>query len=440
MTEMEKARKKVFSDISSFLKIKKKNTRFIPGKSKVQYSGIVYNEREVNAMVGALLDGWFGVGKSARKFELEFSRFMKVEDTVFVNSGSSANLLSMSALVQSGLLKTGDEVITPAVTFPTTFNPIIQLGLKPVLVDVNPSTYNAEARSIEDAISEKTRAIIIPHTLGNPNEMDAIMETADKRGLMVIEDSCDSLGSRYDGRLTGSFGVFGTFSFYAAHHISTGEGGAVVSNDPEKLATLRSLRDWGRACACPVCRISMDPDHACQLRFTNSKMGALPKDYDRKYIYTRIGYNLKPIEMQAAMGIEQLKKLPSFIKARKKNFARIYRELERYEDSFILPESLQKADPCWFAFPLTVKKEAGFSRKEIIGWLEKHNIETRLLFAGNILRQPAYSKVECRVLDGLPVSDSIMESAFFIGTYPGLTGEQMAFMMETFHGFMRRYA
>ncbi|MDG6257865.1 MAG: lipopolysaccharide biosynthesis protein RfbH [Methanomicrobiaceae archaeon] len=414
--------------------------KFVPGRTKIQYAGAEYDEKEIIAMLDAILDGWFGVGKFSRRFENQFSGFLGAQESILVNSGSSANLIAVSALMSHqfpGQLQRGDEIISPAVTFPTTFNPLIQNGLRPVLLDINPHTYNIDAEDLEKAVSPRTRGIMIPHTLGNPNEMDAIMDFARDHDLVVVEDSCDALGSTYRGKHVGTFGDVGTFSFYVAHQMTLGEGGAVVTSDPDIEPILRSIRDWGRACVCPVCRVSLDPDYRCPLRF-QFETDTLPDDYDKRYVYMNVGYNLKPVEFQAAMGLEQLKKLPSFIAARKRNFSRLFNFFEGYSDYFTLPEALPGSDPAWFSFVLTVKDTAPFSRKDIVMWLEQHNIETRLLFAGNIIRQPAYKNVECRIAGGLENSDRIMRNAFFIGVYPGLTDDHLTYIMDTIVAFMHQ--
>ena len=433
----ERLKNDVFRKIVEFYQLMKRDEEFVPGESKVHYAGRVFDEKEMIAMADSLLDFTLTYGKKGVKFEEEFSKYHNVENAILVNSGSSANLLAVSALCSPQLkgdnLKMGDEVITPAVTFPTTFNPIIQNNLTPVVIDVKLGTYNMDVNEMRRAKSPKTKAIMIPHTLGNPNEMDAVMDFAEDNDLYVIEDTCDALDSRYNGRLCGTFGDMGTFSFYPAHHITMGEGGAVITNDKNLASIVRSIRDWGKACYCKPGEI--DPRGACKRRF-NFRVGSIC--YDHKYIYSNIGYNLKPLDLQAAMGLVQFKKLPKFTKARKKNFKILYEEFSKYEDSFILPESLPRADPSWFAFPLTVKEKAGFKRGDIINWFERNNIETRLLFAGNIIRQPAYKEVNYRVVGDLKNSDNIMKNAFFIGVYPGIDEERMNYILEKIREFMRK--
>lgn len=440
-------RRKIFKIVRKIFQSRSFKTAFRPGKDKIQYAGAVYDHEEVEKMINAILDGWFGVGKRTRRFEMELSKFLGVKKAVMTNSGSSANLLGISALLSHQLgedvrLKPGDEVITPALTFPTTFNPIIQNNLVPLLLDVDIGTYNISAEDLKMALSNKTRAIVIPHTLGNPNEMDAILDFTKEHDLFIIEDACDALGSKYDGRYVGSFGSFGTFSFYPAHQITTGEGGAVVTSDEELFKTVLSLRDWGRACVMPVCNPLYCPDKSCSksVRYEKTTFSnELPEDYDKRYTYTNIGYNLKPTEIQAAMGLAQLKKLPEFIELRRRNFKVLYDEFMNYEDFFILPESPPKSKPCWFAFPLTIKKHAPFKRKDIIQWLTKHNIEVKMLFAGNILKHPAYKTIHNRVAQKLTNSNYIMYNSFFLGIYPGMNEEKMKYVVNAFREFISKH-
>lgn len=430
----EEVRQRIREQIAQFFELKKSSSKFAPGKSWVQYAGAVFDECEAIAMVDSILDGWFGLGKKGREFEEEFSRYIGCKGAVLANSGSSANLLAVSSLLSPQLkerIKKGDEVITPAATFPTTFNPLVQNGLKPVLLDVELGTYNINAENLEKAVSQKTRLIMLPHTMGNPNEMDAVMDFAEEHSIIVIEDNCDALGSSYKGRKTGSFGLLSTCSFFPAHHITLGEGGIVCVKDARLGRIVRSLRDWGRDCYCEHDEIR--PNGACGKRF-DFKINDIP--YDHKYIYSNVGYNLKPLELQAAMGVEQLKRLPRFIEARKKNFRALYEEFSKYEDSFVLPKALPGADPSWFCFPLTIRDEAKFNRSEITAWLEKNRIQTRLLFAGNIIRQPAYRKVEYRVVGKLTNSDKIMRDTFFIGVYPGIDEERLKYVIDKVREFM----
>jgi CDP-6-deoxy-D-xylo-4-hexulose-3-dehydrase len=440
-------RQEIFKLVREIFQLRSSKTAFRPGKDLVRYAGAVYDHDEVESMINAILDGWFGVGKYARRFERELSEFLGVKKAVMTNSGSSANLLAVSALLSGQLggdvrLKPGDEVITPALTFPTTFNPIIQNNLVPVLLDVDARTYNISADDLKKASSSKTKGIFVPHTLGNPNEMDALVDFAEENDLFLIEDACDALGSKYNGRHVGSFGSFGTFSFYPPHQITTGEGGAIVTNDEELSKIASSLRDWGRACVIPVCNPLHCPDKGCPKSVRHEKaafLDGLPEDYDKRYTYTNIGYNLKPTEIQAAMGLAQLRKLPSFIELRKRNFKFLYDEYKDYEDFLVLPESLPKSDPCWFAFPLTIKKSAPFKRKDVVQWLTKCNVEVKMLFAGNITKHPAYKSIDCRVAQKLMNTDHIMRSSFFLGVYPGMTEEKMKYMVNVFKEFMSKH-
>jgi CDP-6-deoxy-D-xylo-4-hexulose-3-dehydrase len=348
-----------------------------------------------------------------------------------VNSGSSADLLAVSCLTSPKLgsraLKAGDEVITVAAGFPTTVNPIIQNGLIPVFLDVSVPTYNVDVRQLDEARSEKTRAIILAHTLGNPFDLSAVTDFARRHGLWLIEDCCDAVGSLYDGKQVGTFGELSTVSFYPAHHMTMGEGGCVLTDEPRLRTLLESFRDWGRDCWCEPGR-----DNTCGKRF-GWTLGELPCGYDHKYTYSHIGYNLKLTDMQAAVGVAQLGKLPQFLLARRRNFRLLYDGLKDLEDLFILPEPTPCADPSWFGFPLAVRPGAGISRDQVTGHLERHKIATRLLFGGNLVRQPAYRDVPKRVVGDLRNSDFVMDNVFWIGVYPGLTGEKIDYILSVFH-------
>jgi len=433
----EKIRKKIYSALMEFFRSKKEKEKFIPGKSYVLYGGAVYDHKEIIAMVDSILDGWFGYGKSSEEFEAKLAKFIGTKTSVITNSGSSASLLSVAALCShqfKGRLRPGDEVITPVLTFPTTFNPIIQYNLMPVVLDADLETYNINMKDLEKALSNKTRLIFLPHTLGLPNEMDAIMDFVEDHHLYLIEDCCDAIGSKYGGKMLGSFGTFSTYSFYPPHQITMGEGGAVATNDLLLAKILRSLRDWGRDCYCKW--NETDPHGTCHARF-KFKIDGIP--YDHKYIFNNIGYNLKPVEFQAAMGIEQLKKLPEFVKIRKKNFRVLYKTFKRYENFLILPKILRKADVCPFSFPITLRDSTPFTRKEILDFLENNRIQTRLLFAGNIIRQPAYKDITYRAIGDLKNSDKIMKDSFFIGVYPGMTKEKLNYMISKIHEFFEKY-
>jgi len=440
-------RDEIFAKVTQFYKLHHKRSPFVPGQTKIHYAGRVYDQREMVAMVDAVLEFWLTMGRYAEEFEKKLARFLGVSEVVFVNSGSSANLLAVATLCSrelEGHLEQGDEVITPAVTFPTTVAPLIQNGLIPVFVDCELGTYNLDVSALEEAISERTRAIFVPHTLGNPCEMDEIMRLAEKWGLFVIEDACDALGSRFDGKYVGTFGHLGTLSFYPAHHITTGEGGAVITNDKKLAKIARSIRDWGRACWCKY--NTTDPNGACGRRF-EWEIPGLPGTYDHRYLYTNIGYNLRPTDIQAALGVVQLEKLPDFIEKRKHNFHRLLEGLKQYEEHLILPRWSERADVSWFAFPITVRPEASlgsaqdrpFSRQQLVRWLEDARIETRLLFAGNILKQPAYRDMRCRLVGKLENSDLVMRNSFFIGVYPGLDDTRIDYMLDKFEEFFESW-
>jgi|GEM_PF-111263 len=436
MDREQEIREEILSKVGELYRLREDGSAFVPGKTRIHYAGRVYDEREMQAVVNSALDFHLTLGKEGQAFAAAFAQYMGARHALAVNSGSSANLLAIGALCSRHIprpLAPGDEVITTALTFPTTLNPILQYGLVPVFADVEKGSYNIDPGLLEQALSEKTRAIVFAHTLGNPARMDAIMAFAKAHGLYVIEDTCDALDSRYDGRLCGTFGDMATFSFYAAHHITMGEGGAVVTNDTDLYRQALSLRDWGRACYCKTGEAN--PLGACGRRFSHTYEG-LPDGYDHKYVYSNIGYNLKPLDIQCAMGLEQLKKLPAFSRKRKENFAALYAALQKHEAHFILPRSLDNADPSWFCFPLTVREGAPFSRHDIVTYLENRQIETRMLFAGNILRHPGYQNIARRIAGELPNTENILRNTFFIGVYPGLTQEMLSYMAEAIDAFM----
>jgi CDP-6-deoxy-D-xylo-4-hexulose-3-dehydrase len=401
---------------------------------KIPFAGRVFDEEELVNLVDSSLDFWLTAGKYANDFEQDFADFMNVDYALLVNSGSSANLVAFSTLTSPKLgkkrLKKGDEVITVAAGFPTTVNPIIQNGLVPVFVDIDLSNYNILVEDIEKAISPKTKAIMIAHTLGNPFDLKSVMEICEKHGFWLIEDNCDAVGSTYNGKKTGSFGHLSTVSFYPAHHMTMGEGGAVLTNDEELYKIATSFRDWGRDCYC-----APGADNTCGRRFS-MQFGDMPHGYDHKYIYTHIGYNLKVTDMQAAVGMAQLKKLPYFIERRKENFHLLKQGLTKHSDVLVLPVATPNSDPSWFGFPITVSQDAKFTRNELTQFLEKHNILTRLIFAGNITKQPAYLDVEMRIVGDLKNTDIIMNNTFFIGVYPDIDKPRLDFMLEIFDRFM----
>jgi CDP-6-deoxy-D-xylo-4-hexulose-3-dehydrase len=411
-----------------------KKQQFDPEKSALNYGGRVYNELEMKSLVDSSLDFWLTAGRYNKQFEKDFASFIGVRYALLTNSGSSANLLAFSTLTSPKLgdrrITPGDEVITVAAGFPTTVTPIVQNGAIPVFIDVDLGTYNIMADRIEEAITPKTKAIMIAHTMGNPFQLDKVMEVAKKYNLWVIEDNCDALGSKYNGKLTGTFGHIATSSFYPPHHMTMGEGGAVYTNDAKLKMIIESFRDWGRDCWCPS-----GCDDTCKKRF-GWQLGSLPEGYDHKYTYSHIGYNLRVTEMQAAVGVEQLKKVPSFTEARIKNFNRLLAGLQDLEQYFILPKATENADPSWFGFILTLKDNVHFTKNEIVNYLEANKIQTRMLFAGNLTRQPAFAGVNYRIHGDLTNTDKILADTFLVGVYPGLTDEMIDYVIEKIHAFV----
>ena len=404
---------------------------FVAGESAVPVSGKVLDGDDMRNLVDASLDFWLTTGRFAAEFERQFARFFGVRSAALVNSGSSANLVAVSCLTSPKLgkrqLKRGDEVITVAAGFPTTVNPILQNGLVPVFLDVTLPTFQVDVSQLDAALSEKTKAIVIAHTLGNPFDLKTVTEFARKHNLWLVEDCCDALGATFGGRKVGTFGDLATFSFYPAHHITMGEGGCVITDSPQLKTLVESFRDWGRDCWC-------DPgkDNTCGKRF-DWQLGELPYGYDHKYTYSHIGYNLKLTDMQAAIGLSQLQKLPRFIEARQRNFQLLHDGLRDLEEFFILPEATAGSEPSWFGFPMAVREDAPFQRERIIRYLEDSRISTRLVFGGNLVRQPAYRDVEYRTVSDLKVSDFMMSQSFWIGVYPGLRAEEIAFVVDVFH-------
>ncbi len=439
MSKAALARQQILDSVAAYYRAFHAPRPFSPGQTRVNYAGRVYDERELVSAVDAVLDFWLTAGPRAEAFEGGLARFLGLEHALAVNSGSSANLVALTALCSRRLerpLGPGDEVITPAVGFPTTVAPIVQNRLVPVFVDCELGTYNLDTEQLEPALSERTRAIFLAHTLGNPVEMEPVMDFARAHDLYVIEDVCDALGSVYAGQMVGSFGHLATLSFYPAHHITTGEGGAVVTDDPQLARIAQSVRDWGRDC---YCSYDSPPGGACGHRF-EWRIPGLDEPYDHRYLFTEIGYNLKMTDLQAAVGLAQLEKLPAFIAARKRNFARLYEGLEPYREFLILPRWSERADPAWFAFPITVRPGAPFGRREMVTFLEERNVETRLLFAGNVVRQPGYRHIEHRAVGDLSNSDRVLRSTFFIGVYPGLDDDRLDYVLETFRQFITHHS
>jgi CDP-6-deoxy-D-xylo-4-hexulose-3-dehydrase len=407
---------------------------FVAGSSPVPVSGKVFSENDVRMLVDSSLDFWLTTGRFNAAFEERLGKRLGVQHCLTTNSGSSANLLALSTLTshyfRGDALKPGDEVITVATGFPTTVNPSLQYGLVPVFVDVDIPTYNIKPEMIEAAVSNKTRAIMIAHTLGNPFNIAEVMRVAEKYHLWVIEDCCDALGATYDGKGVGTFGHIGTLSFYPAHHITMGEGGAVFTDKPRLKRVIESMRDWGRDCWC-----APGMDNTCGKRF-DRKLGSLPHGYDHKYTYGHAGYNLKITDMQAAVGLAQMDHLEDFIAARRRNFDLLTEQLRAYEDVLILPEATPNSDPSWFGYPITLRPGLSFTREELVQYLDAHRIGTRLLFGGNLLRQPYMKGRNYRVVGDLTNADIVTENTFWVGLYPGLTPDHIAYTVETIAGFI----
>ena len=449
-------RKEILGKVAEYHRLFHKKKDFEPGRSFVAYGGRIYDGKEMESLVDSALDFWLTSGRFVDAFEKKFGEFLGVRYVSLVNSGSSANLLAFMALTSPKLgarrIKPGDEVITVAAGFPTTVTPIIQFGAVPVFVDVELPSYNINCSLLKKALSKRTRAIMVAHTLGNSFDLKAVKNFCVKHGLWLIEDNCDALGSRYryngNWRYTGTVGDIGTSSFYPPHHMTMGEGGAVYTDNPQLKRLVDSFRDWGRDCWCPSGK-----DNTCGKRFTR-QFGELPLGYDHKYVYSHFGYNLKATEMQAAVGLAQLEKLPEFIKARKMNWQYLRKALGAFSDKLILPEPADNSDPSWFGFLLTVRENAGFTREELVRHLEANKIQTRMLFAGNLIKHPCFDemrksgkgfRVVSRIPEHpsipasqLPVTDQIMRDTFWIGVYPGMTREMLEYIATVFSDFFRK--
>ena len=404
---------------------------FQPGESPIRFAGRVFDDREIVNLVDSSLEFWLTTGPWAAKFEKRFAKIFGLRHALLVNSGSSANLVALSCLTSTKLgakrLERGDEVITCATGFPTTVNPIIQNGLVPVFVDVDVPTYNLDVSQLEAAVSPKTKAVMVAHTLGNPFDLDAVTAFCEKYDLWLVEDCCDALGSTYRDKPVGSFGNLASVSFYPAHHITMGEGGCVLTNKGTLKLYAESFRDWGRDCWCEPGK-----EDTCGKRFEH-QLGELPYGYDHKYIYSDVGYNLKLTDMQAAVGLAQLDKLDDFVAARKANFRRLYEGLSDLQDFLILPEATPQSDPSWFGFPVALKEECPVDRDTVLRVFNERQIATRLLFAGNLVRQPAYLNAEHRRVGDLKGADFVMDNVFWVGVYPGLTEAMVDYMIESFH-------
>lgn len=430
----EEARELIKSLVADYYHDFKENKKAFQEGDRVSYGGRVFDEKEMQALTDATLDFWLTTGRFADQFEKEFADWLGVRYVNLVNSGSSANLIAFMALTSPKLgerrIQRGDEVITVAGGFPTTVSAIIQYGAVPVFVDMTVPQYNIDVTKLEEALSEKTKCVMIAHTLGNPFDLKAVKAFCDRHGLWLIEDNCDALGSKYtiDGetRFTGTWGDIGTSSFYPPHHMTMGEGGAVYTNDPLLNKIILSFRDWGRDCVC-----KSGQDNRCGHRF-DGQFGELPSGYDHKYVYSHLGYNLKVTDMQAAVGCEQLKKFPGFLEKRRRNWSRLREALGALEDRLILPEPAQNSEPSWFGFLISVKPESGLSRSDVVKYIEDRNIQTRLLFGGNIVHQPCFNEIRgtdaYRISGKLEITDFIMNSTFWVGVYPGMNDEMIDYM------------
>jgi CDP-4-dehydro-6-deoxyglucose reductase, E1 len=434
MSDYKQIRNEIIEKVIEYYQARFAQKKFIPGKTKINYAGRVFDEKEMINAIDASLDFWLTEGRFSEQFAEKISEFLGVEYVLLTNSGSSANLLAFSALTSEKLgekrLKHGDEVISVAAGFPSTVAPIIQHGLIPVFVDVQIPSYNIDVEMLKKAICSKTRCILLAHTLGNPFNIDVVMQLAKEYDLWVIEDNCDAFGSEYKKKKTGTFGHLSTISFYPAHHITTGEGGAICTNDPQLAQLVRAFRDWGRDCYC-----AGGENNTCGKRFSQ-QFGNLPQGFDHKYVYSEIGFNLKMTDIQAAIGTAQMNKLSQFCESRKENFKEWTRIFSKYPDYFILPVATENADPAWFAFIVTLKEGIPFTRDMITGYLNEKLIETRNLFAGNITRQPGFINKEWRISNHLNNTDYIMNNTYFLGTYPGLTKEMFDYTESVLEDFI----
>ena len=421
--------------VKQYCEIEHKKPKFIAGQSPVPVSGKVYDYSDMQNLVESGLDFWLTTGRFNREFEKTLARFLGAQHVLTCNSGSSANLLALTALTSHLLkdkaLKAGDEVITCATGFPTTINPILINNLVPVFLDVDIPSYNMDIAKLEEAITPKTKAIMVAHTLGNPFDLEKISEIAKKYNLFLIEDTCDALGAEYNGQKVGTFGDIGTLSFYPAHHITMGEGGAVFTNRSVLKRALESIRDWGRDCYCEPGK-----DNTCNKRFCQ-QLGDLPFGYDHKYTYSHVGYNLKITDMQASVGLSQLKHLEKFIQKRQENFDILFNGLKEFEEFFILPKVSPKAKPSWFGFPITIRPNAPFTRNKLVEFLDENKIGTRLLFGGNLLKQPYMKNQHYKIIGDLTNSNIVVNNTFWIGVYPGLGAEELNYVLEIFRKFLK---
>jgi len=428
-------KQKILDLVKQYCETEHKKPKFIAGQSPVPVSGKVYDYSDMQNLVESGLDFWLTTGRFNREFEKTLARFLTTQHVLTCNSGSSANLLALTALTSHLLkdkaLKAGDEVITCATGFPTTINPILINNLVPVFLDVDIPSYNMDVTKLEEAITPKTKAIMVAHTLGNPFDLEKIKAIADKYNLFLVEDTCDALGAEYNGQKVGTFGDIGTLSFYPAHHITMGEGGAVFTNRSVLKRALESIRDWGRDCYCEPGK-----DNTCNKRFCQ-QLGDLPFGYDHKYTYSHVGYNLKITDMQASVGLSQLKHLPKFIEKRQENFDILFNGLKEFEEFFILPKVSPKAKPSWFGFPITIRPNAPFTRNKLVEFLDENKIGTRLLFGGNLLKQPYMKNQHYKIIGDLTNSNIVVNNTFWIGVYPGLGAEELNYVLEIFRKFLK---
>ena len=428
-------KQKILDLVKQYCETEHKKPKFIAGQSPVPVSGKVYDYSDMQNLVESGLDFWLTTGRFNREFEKTLARFLTTQHVLTCNSGSSANLLALTALTSHLLkdkaLKTGDEVITCATGFPTTINPILINNLVPVFLDVDIPSYNMDVTKLEEAITPKTKAIMVAHTLGNPFDLEKIKAIADKYNLFLVEDTCDALGAEYNGQKVGTFGDIGTLSFYPAHHITMGEGGAVFTNRSVLKRALESIRDWGRDCYCEPGK-----DNTCNKRFCQ-QLGDLPFGYDHKYTYSHVGYNLKITDMQASVGLSQLKHLSKFIEKRQENFDILFSGLKEFEEFFILPKVSPKAKPSWFGFPITIRPNAPFTRNKLVEFLDENKIGTRLLFGGNLLKQPYMKNQNYKIIGDLKNSNIVVNNTFWIGVYPGLGAEELSYVLEIFRKFLK---
>jgi CDP-6-deoxy-D-xylo-4-hexulose-3-dehydrase len=443
MTKAEKLREEILGKTKEYYELVHKPvqmTPFVEGQSRVNYAGRVFDEKEMVNLVDSALEFWLTYGRYSAEFEKRLAGYLGVGWSCLVNSGSSANLLAFmtltSPLLENRRIKRGDEVITVAAGFPTTVSPMVQFGVVPVFVDVELETFNIDASMLEAAVSSKTKAVMVAHTLGNPFDLAAVTRFCRKNNLWLVEDNCDALGSTYKGKLTGTWGDIGTSSFYPPHHMTMGEGGATYTSHPLLKKIMLSLRDWGRDCCC-----DSGVDNTCKARFSQ-QFGTLPFGYDHKYVYSHFGYNLKVSDMQAAVGLAQIEKFPNFVQKRKENFNTLYDGLKDLQRCFILPRATPDSDPSWFGFLLTVRESAGFTRNDLVEYLEKNNIQTRNLFSGNISRHPCFNglqeEVDYRIVGELKNTDKIMNDSFWVGVYPGMSKEALNFMIKKIRNFIGR--